>query len=254
MNSAYTLKSGMLSPSYNHFERGYLLMIGGIYSRQKCLLCGGSHKDTGKRLACPKHPEQIATSFYVQFRRVQKRFHSYQEARNVLTGLRYKAIEGTFDERDYRKEKPLSFENLGREWLKRKQKSGLRCMRNPRNHIARASSYFGDRNIKDIDYADLDDFLFSLPDHLSSKTKQNILTTLHSFWVWVAKRERKKNPTFSIPEFPKIRFELKRRQTIPKETQRAILEEVRRISAQSGLKTIVCSKSVLSLYSRSASV
>ena len=44
-------------------------MLGGIYSDQRCHLCGGKFKDDGRKaLRCPKHPDQIATAkFRIKF-------------------------------------------------------------------------------------------------------------------------------------------------------------------------------------------
>jgi len=39
-------------------------MAGGIYSDQRCPLCGGVYRDDGRRgLSCPAHPQQRATAF-----------------------------------------------------------------------------------------------------------------------------------------------------------------------------------------------
>ncbi|MGD8387353.1 MAG: hypothetical protein PVG49_09425, partial [Desulfobacteraceae bacterium] len=61
---------------------------------------------------------------------------------------------------------------------------------------------------------------------LAGKTLHNIRTTLRAFWRWVARREKK----VEVPEFPEIRYTLGWRRIVSKETQAAILEEVRRIS------------------------
>jgi hypothetical protein len=46
-------------------------MIGGIYSDEKCGICGGRFKYIEKKgLFCPKHPDQRATSFIVKLRGV----------------------------------------------------------------------------------------------------------------------------------------------------------------------------------------
>jgi len=162
--------------------------------------------------------------FEVHFKKIHRRFRGRGEAERFLTGLRFKHDEGTFDERDYQKDMPLGFANLVHDWLNIREKQ-VRCFRNLKGHMGKAVSFFGNRNVKAIQFSGLEDFYFSLPIHLTEKTKANIFTTLHSFWTWISKREG-----IPIPEFPVITYELKRRKTISKEQQEAILDEIKRIS------------------------
>jgi integrase len=166
---------------------------------------------------------------------VLRRFGSYETAQRFLTGLRFQVDQGTFDPRDYRKDNPLGFETLAEGWLRHKEKEGMRCMRNLTGHMARAVAHWGNMNMKQIGYAEIEDFLFSsTPANektgkpLSDKTRANIKTTLHSFWVWL--RKRKILNFAQIPEFPEVKFELKWRKVIDKETQEAILNEVHRLT------------------------
>lgn len=215
-------------------------MLGGIYSDQRCPACGGILKDDGKKgLSCPKHPDQKATRFKVRFKyrgkEVLKRFTDYEPAQRFLTGLRFQVDQGTFDARDYRKDSPLGFENLALKWLSYKEREGIRCMRNLNGHIARAINHWGNKNIKQIEYADIEDFL--LPDNivnektgapLSDKTRANIKATLHSFWVWL--RKRRILTLAQMPEFPEISYVLRWRSTVEKEIQDTILDEVHRLT------------------------
>ncbi|MCK4619293.1 MAG: hypothetical protein KAT52_05060 [Desulfobacterales bacterium] len=82
----------------------------------------------------------------------------------------------------------------------------------------------GQRNIKSIGYGEIEDFLHD--QKVSDKTKANIKSCLHSFFVWVNKREK-----IPMPAFPEISFELGWRQIVDKETQQAIIDEVYRISS-----------------------
>jgi len=77
-----------------------------------------------------------------------------------------------------------------------------------------------------LGYGQLEDFLQALQGQsVGAKTQKNIFTTLHAFWVWCHKREG-----ITVPEFPVIKYELGWRNTISKETQQAIIAEVKRIS------------------------
>ncbi|MGD0277433.1 MAG: hypothetical protein ABSB79_15525 [Syntrophales bacterium] len=199
-------------------------MKGGIYSDERCPVCGGSFKDTGRFLACPKHPNCKATLHKVIFGAITKRFRSYNDSDRFLTGVRFKTDESTFDERDYRKNNPLGFSNMSDKWLPyhlKEVRPG--SLNNLMNHIRHAQGFFGNMSVKDIRYGNLEDFLQSLS--LSDKSKHNILSTIHTFFVWMKKRRE----IFGLPDFPEVAFELGYRRTVDKETQQRIIEEVRRI-------------------------
>lgn len=203
-------------------------MKGGIYTDQKCAICGACLKDDGrKKLYCPDHPEQIATNLRVHFGKVKRRFKSYPEAQRFLTGLRYKTDEMTFDERDYSSDKPLSFMNLASKWLEvKKETVKPSSYRNLHNYMMKACDAWGNSNIKHIGYGDIEDFLLVQGKQLSSKTIANMKSGLHDFFQWLVKREI----IVQAPNFPEVRVKLAYRQTIGKETQSLILEEIRRIA------------------------
>ncbi|RLB81338.1 MAG: hypothetical protein DRH15_06820, partial [Deltaproteobacteria bacterium] len=210
-------------------------MLGGIYTNQRCPVCGRKFKDNGRNaLTCVDHPEYKADRFFVRFKKVFRRFTSYNEANRFLIGLRYKWDEGTFDERDYRKDNPLGFENLALQWLEVKRKEVKKSsFRKIENHMWRAIREWKQRNIKTLGYAEIEDFLLTQKTEvggrdISDKTRANIRSTLHSFWTWLRKRRILKPD--QVPEFPQVSFELSFRNIVDKETQRAIIEEVHRIS------------------------
>ena len=180
-------------------------------------------------LFCSFHPDQEATRlFTVQFgRALRKRFSSYREAERFLDGLRYEVDKGTFDPRDYSSRMPLSFTLLSTQWLDRKKqdvKTG--SLKNLAAFIARAQQYFGDKNVKYIQFAQLEDFFSE--QRLSNKTKSNLRSCLHSFWCWLLSRNVISKNDF--PEFPKINFELGWRKTVDKDTQQAIIDNIKDIS------------------------
>lgn len=169
----------------------------------------------------------IKGKIVVRFKGVWKTCQSVQEAEEVLTGLRFKDYEGTFDARDYAKANPLGFRAQAERWLNYRR-GEVKCYRNLQSHIHRAVNFFGEKNVKEIGYAELEDFFKALPEKLSGKSRYNIKTTLHSFWTWLAKREKARG--FTIPDFPEISFTLGWRATVSKETQSTILDEIRHIS------------------------
>lgn len=178
---------------------------------------------------CPLHRDQEATKlFTVQFgRTLRKRFSSYREAERFLDGLRYEVDKGTFDHRDYLSKHPLSFTSLSNQWLEKKStqvKPGT--FSHFKYYIKVAQGFFGNTNVKAIQYANLEDFADSLK--VSPKTKANYLACLHNFFEWLLKRKEITRNQF--PDFPTISYELGLRRTVDKETQQLIIDEVKRIS------------------------
>ena len=203
-------------------------MKGGIYTRERCSLCSRKMQDNRiNACSCPDHPEQKAHQLEIRFKGISKRFNSYKDAERFLTGLRFKDDEGTFDPRDYQKDNPLGFSNLIEQWIEVKRKivkpSSFKVLK---PHAYKAINYFGNCNIKEIGYAELENFIFSL--NISDKTRHNVLSVIHDFFVWLRKRRIIDHGRF--PEFPRISFEMRWRKTIDKDTQARIIEEVRRIS------------------------
>jgi len=214
-------------PPYKPYEKEEC-MRGDIYSREVCPECGEKFRNDNRQraLICPNHPKQRATSFYIKFGSTYKRFKTYQSADTFLTGVRHETNWGKFDERDYRKDQPLGFANLADQYLERQKV--LPSYRQIRYHLNIAIDFFQNKNIKLINYAELEDFLLVLPKRLSGKSKKNILTTLHAFWVWL--RRRKIIRLDQFPEFPEIKYELGWRKLVDKETQISIIEEIKRIT------------------------
>jgi integrase len=87
----------------------------------------------------------------------------------------------------------------------------------------KAIDAWGLMNIKAIGYGEIEDFLHA--QIVSDKTKSNMKSCLHSFFVWVKKREK-----IPMPDFPETPFELGVRKIIDKETQGAIINEVYRLT------------------------
>jgi hypothetical protein len=203
-------------------------MKGGIYTSERCQVCGARMVDNRRAVACPEHPEQKAGRIYVRFGTIFKRFKSYQAAERFWTGVRFKTDEGSFDARDYRRDNPLSFDTLISAWLeKKKEKVKPGSYRNLRNYAERAGTIMGGRNVKDITFAHLEDFFDSQTD-IGDKTKANMRSALHDFWQWIVRRQVITRD--QVPEFPEIDFVLGYRATIDKDTQGAILEKIRELS------------------------
>ena len=203
-------------------------MKGGIYLDEHCLVCGGRFVDNHiNALTCNAHTKCKASNLKVIFGSITKRFKSYKDASRFLTGLRFKTDENTFDERDYRKENPLGFVNMSKKWLQfRHDEVKPGSYKNLRCHISYAQDFFRNSNVRDVRYGDLEDFLKTSPiQKLSDKSKHNIISTLHSFFEWLRRRQE----ILILPDFPEVPYELGYRRTIDKATQQAVIEEVKRI-------------------------
>ncbi len=205
-------------------------MLGGIYSSEKCSICGLTLKDNGRSVTCPNHKQQRASTFFVKFgREVFKRFTSYEEASRFLNGVRFKADENTYDPRDYKRDNPLGYSTLADKYVAMKKHDvtpgsllKIKC------DLNKARAFFGDQNVKDIRYAHLQDFFMDESlQGLSGKTRHNIRTNLRAFWHWLADREE--ISIEQMPKMPVIKYELGWRKTVSKEVQDAVVEEVHRI-------------------------
>jgi integrase len=204
-------------------------MKGGIYSDEKCPICEGGMRDNGRTaVCCSTHPKQHARSLIVRFgRNIFKRFTEYSEASRFLNGLRFKTDENTFDARDYKRANPLGFAHLADKYLAMKEqtiKHGTFASLRPL--MERAKNFFGNRNVKELNYGDLEDFFLHLKKDsgLASKTIYNLRGHLHNFWEWLCKR--KEIPRDLMPEFPEISFEMGWRRTLDKTTQESVLDEI----------------------------
>jgi integrase len=172
--------------------------------------------------------------YVVRFGRdVSRRFKHLDQAERFLTALRYKTDQGEYDKRDYMAGRPLAFDTLADKYLDYKRQTVKpRSYSNLRNYMTKATKAWGAVSIKDIKYAEIEDFLYS--QNVSDKTKANIRSCLHDFYSWL--RRRRILTRGQVPEFPQIKFELGFRQLVDMETQHAIIDEVHRISHQVNIK------------------
>lgn len=212
-------------------------MKGSIYTSECCPLCRSKlvHTEDRDGFVCKAHPNEhplvIPKKCAVKFGRdIFRRFQVYREARQFLEGLRYKTVEGSFDARDYKLDNPLGFANQADKYLSRKDQTNPKhCRDNIRPALKKAIKIWGNRNIKTIGYAEIDDFIFGLK--LSKKTLSNYVSILHDFFSWLSERE-----DLPVPKMPKINYELGWRKIIDIDTQQKIIDEVQRISAHRSMK------------------
>lgn len=199
-------------------------MKGNIITTERCMVCDAvlKHDDRRHGLFCQDHPQiSCVRVFIVRFGRyIQKQFNNYDKAAQFLNGLRFKTGEGTFDVKDYAADKPYSFIVLSEKYLKRKR--NLKSYKEKKRHIMVAQEYFHEANVNNITGADIEDYLYDIP-NISEKTRHNYASCLKDFFRWVQKRQIIK----IVPPFPDIKFDLGYRTITDIKTQHAIITQVR---------------------------
>lgn len=212
-------------------------MQGNVYTNQKCLKCGGPllHDERRHGCFCQTHKDIAATRFFVRFPGgIFSRFTDYAEATRYLTHLRYEKDnrQARFNPDDYRAAKPNCFAALAPKYLDRKK--GLASYSKICFYINRAAETFGPINVREITGADIEDYLFSIP-NISEKTRWNHCSQLHDFWVWALKRGNIITLA-EMPTFPEIKFELGRRKITDWDTQEKVIAALKGICWESNPK------------------
>lgn len=202
-------------------------MRGRIYADERCPVCGAtlaSKEPVGLYCRADENHFYYTGRCRVVFDNNSAWFDSYASAYKRLLKLRGSVEDGTYDARDYcSRRKPLSFSNLAKEWLEIKKKTLRPKAHQPvRNALEKVMAVWGETNIKNIHYADIEDFLGSLT--LAPKTKKNTLDALKQFWSWAVDR-------YDIPpikKWPKLgHIEMAFRKTVSIADQERILAKVK---------------------------
>ena len=150
-------------------------------------------------------------------------------AEDFLVILNAEVLNKQYDPRDYYKNTPLAFEQLGEKWLETR-KTEVRCFRNLRNHIRLASTFFGDCNYKLLNYGVLQEFFNSLPETIGTKTKKNIKATLTTFCRWVVDAYSTSDIKLGVPKFPPLgKYKKKLRKIVTPQDQAMILDKMKEI-------------------------
>jgi hypothetical protein len=112
--------------------------------------------------------------YIVRFGRdISKWFKHEEQAERFLNGLRYENDKGTYDKRDYQKNRPLAFLHLAEQYVEFKRKTlEPTSFRNVSRYMTKAMRTFGYSNVKAIGYAEIEDFLYS--QNVSDKTRADI--------------------------------------------------------------------------------
>lgn len=209
-------------------------MDGGIYTREKCRVpgCGKTMKhDSGRKgCFCPDHPHDgRASSFIVKFPGgIWNNYKSYEAASQALNYLRHEkgSRKQRFNPEDYRAARPNSMMALKDKYLARKQDRA--SYNKIETYITKAANYFGITNVREINGADIEDYLYSITG-ISEKTRANHMTQLRNFWKWCLARGNIITLA-EMPQFPEIEYTLGYRKITDWKTQEIVISKVKEIS------------------------
>lgn len=114
------------------------------------------------------------------------------------------------------------FSQYAQNWLAKQTHYAPTVIRGVHRYVGYATEFFGKIDIREIRKGDIEDFLTSLPEHLSPKTRRNVLGTIHKIFSDGYDREDIDRipgwPKVSVPE-PEIRW-------ISREWQDKIIENI----------------------------
>jgi integrase len=220
--------------------RGDLCMKGGIYTKERCPVCGGKFLRTDTDLICTTHltrPRRVYIQLYSE--ELHKHFNvcsdsrgiafsSYEQATRILTKIRAEIDAGDFDVTRYvaEKLKPLRFSNWVDNWLKTKEIEVEKGRLSPsyrkelRRFVNRFKLYFGEIDIRDIGTKRIDAFYQSIEG--VPKTVRNIMSCLHKLFT-DAKRW---GDIIQIPQFPEFEVPEPDIKTIDLDEQDAVINSI----------------------------
>lgn len=197
-------------------EIGGLSMKGRVRTREKCPQCGKAFKIIEEiDIYCPTCNTRPKTFFIFLYCNKEKYrisrdtdghiLDSYKRAHRLLESIRKDIDDGIFSITDYLPKEIEQFRGhrLFDKWLKAKHSQDL----SP-GHLKKVGEYidkyyrpsFGNLDCRQLRTHHVEDFLTQLPEHLSTKTKKNIMTMLKNFFNWLFKQEI----LLRMPQFPTL--------------------------------------------------
>jgi integrase/recombinase XerD len=128
---------------------------------------------------------------------------SFKRTHRLLESIRQEIDRGTFRIDNYLPKEIELFRGrtLFPKWLQSKTDVAPTTYREYNRYTkAYFTPYFGMKDLRKITAGDIEDFINSLPFHLSLKTKKNVSIALHNFFAYLHRREA----IHRIPVFPII--------------------------------------------------
>lgn len=193
-----------------------------VPENQVCHKCGGSFKRvilksiSNIAYRCPKCltvPDRYYLDIHHNGERPRifsdkqgKPLDTIARAADLLSHIQYEIDNHIFDITKYRKSdiKNFLFENLIKRWLDLKEKQKIATAYKYQEFTRNYFSFFKGFDVREIKTSTVDLFYNDLPEHLSNKTKKNILSSLHAFLNWLLRMEY----IAKVPVFPKIEVNL----------------------------------------------
>lgn len=129
-----------------------------------------------------------------------------------------------FDPRQWFESKGMGFRAYTDQWLKDHQMGYAPSCRHNIGHMVEVfQGYFKDQDIRGIRAGNIEDFLKTLPAHLSPKSKRNYLIALHKIFADAFNREE----ISRIPGFPRISVPEPETKWLSRDWQDRIIEAIR---------------------------
>lgn len=210
--------SDNFSPTNPKKGREGFTMKGGVYTKEKCPVCGERFVKTVNDFLCPTHqtrPRRVYIQLYSK--ELHKRinlfsdlrgnpFSSYEQAERILTKIRAEIDARTFDPSRYvpQKLKPLRFLNWSQRWYEDREIEAQKGLISPsylktlRVYLHAFQDFFQDTDIRDIGTRKVREFYLSL--NGSPKYIFNIMSCLHKMVQDAFDNEE----IGKKPKFPKI--------------------------------------------------
>lgn len=191
-------------------------MVGKVRTREKCPNCGKAFKIIEEvDIYCPNCNTRPKTFYIFLYHDKTKHrisrdqdnhiLDSFKRAHRLLENIRKDIDDGIFSISDWLPKEIEQFRghNLLNKWLEVKESQGLApsYLREVRRYIKTYFlPYFSSMDMRQARTHHVEDFLISLPIHLSDKTRKNIIITFKNFLRWLHRRE----VIIRMPSFPAI--------------------------------------------------
>ncbi len=145
-----------------------------------------------------------------------------------MNALRYHSDQGTLDPRDFASKAAMAFDTLSRTWVttwvQDRENVTRATARQYEVYVARATEFFGDKNVRSFKTRDIQRFL-DTQTHMKPKSKNILNACLKSLFKWMLREDHIRQQ--DLPVFPVVKFKLGTRKTVSKETQTQIISELR---------------------------
>ena len=222
-------------------RRGVFCMKGGIYTKERCPICGEKfergendllrfhHQTRPKKFFIKLYSREIGRPICIYSDSRGNSFSSYEQANPILTKIRAEIDAESFDPSRYvpQKLKPLRFRNWSSAWLERRKIEAEKKLIAPsylkelKRYVRMFQDYLKDEDIRDIRTKKVNDFYLTL--NGSPKYILNILSCLHKmFWDAHDWGDIEKMRKFRKIEVPEPDFK-----TIDLDQQDAIIEKIK---------------------------